>query len=63
MSFRSEQNPGAKMMRGISYRPVCMVRLTGTLRRGYCGDSLLAKTATCRDGDLTSGHRMPRVGQ
>jgi hypothetical protein len=55
------------MMRGIyltvakSYRLVCMVWLTGTLRRGYCERSFLAKTVSCRDGDLTSGHKSPRV--
>jgi hypothetical protein len=54
------------MMRGIyltvakSYRLVCMVWLSGTLRRGYCEHSLLAKTVSCRDGDLTSGHKLPR---
>jgi hypothetical protein len=28
---------------------------------GYCEDSLLAKAVSYRDGDLTSGHKLPRV--
>jgi hypothetical protein len=37
--------------------------LTGTLRRGTARIHYWAKTVSCRDGDLTSGHRMPRAGQ
>jgi hypothetical protein len=33
-----------------------------TLGRG-CEDSLLAKTVSCRNGDLTSGHRMAQIGR
>jgi hypothetical protein len=28
-----------------------------------CEDSLLAKTVSCRDGDLTSGNKIPQVGE
>ena len=33
-----------------------------TLGRG-CEDSLLAKTVSCRNGDLTSGHKMAQIGR
>jgi hypothetical protein len=29
---------------------------TGTLRAAACGNSLLAKTVSCRDGDLNTGN-------
>ena len=40
-----------------------MLWIIETLRRGYFKDSLLATTVSCRDGDRTSGHKMPRVGE
>jgi hypothetical protein len=54
-------------MRGI-YLTVASIIPTGMYgmvnwhaAEGYCEDSLLAKTVGCRDGDLTSGHNLPRV--
>jgi hypothetical protein len=37
-----------------------MATPVSTLRKGNCKDSLLAKTVSCCDGDLTSGHEMPQ---
>ena len=55
------------MVRGI-YLTVALIIPTGMYgmgnwhaAEGCCEDSLLAKTVSCRDGGLTSGHKLPRV--
>jgi hypothetical protein len=65
MSFRSEQDPGANMMRGI-YLAVASIIPTGMYgmanwhaAEGVSRKFITGENCRCRDGELTAGHKWP----
>jgi hypothetical protein len=65
MSFRSEQDPGANMMRGI-YLAVASIIPTGMYgmanwhaAEGVSRGFITGENCRCRDGEPTAGHKCP----